>query len=408
MSFDVEKLRQEFPILQRQVHGKPLIYFDNAASVQKPKEVLKAIQSYYSDVNANVHRGIHTLSQEATQLMEDSREKLRAFINAEKVYEVLFVRGTTEGNNLVAHGISPLIEQGDEIIISQMEHHSNIVPWQMLCERTGAVLKYIPMLPDGSLDMDAYDSLLSDRTKMVTAVYVSNALGVINPIKEIIDKAHSYGAWVLIDAAQSIAHLKTDVQELDVDFLTFSGHKMYGPTGSGVLYGKENILEKMQPYMGGGEMIKEVSLEKTTYAELPFKFEAGTPNIEANIVIGDAVDFIFKYGLDNFREHEKELLSYCLNKLSEIEGLEIYAKDTPRSGAISFNLKIEGAHPSDVGFILDKQGIAVRTGHHCTQPIMKFFGIPGTVRASFACYNTKEEIDVFIESLKKTYTILSS
>lgn len=407
MKFDLNNIRSQFPILTREINGHPLIYLDNAASSQKPKVVLEAIQNYYSEFNANVHRGIHTISQEATEMMENSRKKVRAFINAKHDYEVLFTKGTTEGINLVAMSIAHLIKENDEILITEIEHHSNIVPWQILCQKTGAKLKFIPLKQDGTLDMDNLDHLITDKTKLIAINQVSNALGVINPIESIIEKAKKVGAWTLIDAAQSSPHLSIDVQKLDCDFLVFSGHKMYAPTGVGILYGKEEVLNQLSPFHGGGEMIEEVWMEKSTYAGLPFKFEAGTPNIEANIVLGDAIDFINSIGIDQIQKHEDELLNYTHQKLSELDEVIIYAENAKRAGAISFNLNIDGVHPSDVGMILDKKGIAVRTGHHCAQPIMRKLGIKGTVRASFAVFNTKEEIDQMIDGIKLAIKMLA-
>ena len=407
MSFNIQDIRAQFPILEREVNGNPLIYFDNAATSQKPKIVLDAIDNYYEKFNANVHRGIHTISQEATVMMEDAREKVRNFINAKQAHEVLFTKGTTEGINLIASVLRDVIKANDEILITGIEHHSNIVPWQMLCERTGAKLKYIPLNENGSLQIEKLDELITPNTKLVAVNQISNALGIINPIEKIIEKAHQVGAWVLIDAAQSIPHTKVDVQKMDCDFLVFSGHKMYAPTGTGVLYGKEEILNELPPYHGGGEMIKEVWMDHSTYAGLPFKYEAGTPNIAGNIVLGTAVDFINSVGIESIHQHEDELLSYASNKLSELEEVVIYGKDVPRSGAVSFNLNLLGVHPSDVGMILDKKGIAVRTGHHCAQPIMRHFGIPGTVRASFAVFNNKEEIDQLIEGVKLSIRMLA-
>lgn len=407
MSFNIQDIRAQFSILEREVNGNPLIYFDNAATSQKPKIVLDAIDNYYEKFNANVHRGIHTISQEATVMMEDAREKVRNFINAKQAHEVLFTKGTTEGINLIASVLRDVIKANDEILITGIEHHSNIVPWQMLCERTGAKLKYIPLNENGSLQIEKLDELITPNTKLVAVNQISNALGIINPIEKIIEKAHQVGAWVLIDAAQSIPHTKVDVQKMDCDFLVFSGHKMYAPTGTGVLYGKEEILNELPPYHGGGEMIKEVWMDHSTYAGLPFKYEAGTPNIAGNIVLGTAVDFINSVGIESIHQHEDELLSYASNKLSELEEVVIYGKDVPRSGAVSFNLNLLGVHPSDVGMILDKKGIAVRTGHHCAQPIMRHFGIPGTVRASFAVFNNKEEIDQLIEGVKLSIRMLA-
>lgn len=407
MSFNLENIRAQFPILERKVNGNPLIYFDNAATSQKPKIVLDAIENYYEKFNSNVHRGIHTISQEATVMMENAREKIRNFINAKQAHEVLFTKGTTEGINLISSVLRDRIQRDDEILITGLEHHSNIVPWQMLCERTGAKLKYIPLNENGSLQIEKLDELITPNTKLIAVNQISNALGIINPVEEIIRKAHQAGAWVLIDAAQSAPHTKIDVQKMDCDFLVFSGHKMYAPTGTGILYGKEEILNELPPYHGGGEMIKEVFMDHSTYAGLPFKYEAGTPNIAGNIVLGTAVDFINSVGIETIHQHEDELLRYATSKLSELEEVVIYGKDAPRSGAVSFNLNLSGVHPSDVGMILDKKGIAVRTGHHCAQPIMRHFGIPGTVRASFAIFNSKEEIDQLIEGVKLSIKMLA-
>lgn len=406
MNFKFSDIRSQFPILTREVNGNSLIYMDNAATSQKPQVVLDAIENYYGKFNANVHRGIHTISQEATVMMEDAREKVRNFINARHAHEVIFTKGTTEGINLVANVLREVLRPGDEIITTEIEHHSNIVPWQMLCKRTGAQLKYIPLDEDGRLQVEKLDELITQNTKLLTVNQVSNALGVINPVKEIIAKAHQAGAWVLIDGAQSIPHTKVDVQDLDADFFIFSGHKMYAPTGTGILYGKEDILNELPPFHGGGEMIKEVWMDKSTYAGLPFKFEGGTPNIEGNIVLGTAVDFINSIGIETIHHYETELVNYTTQKLSELEEVIIYGKDLPRSGAVSFNLNLKGVHPSDVGMILDKKGIAVRTGHHCAQPIMRHFGIPGTVRASFAVFNSKEEIDQLAAGTKLAIQML--
>lgn len=406
--FDIKEIRSQFPILNQQVNGKPLIYLDNAASSQKPISVLETWQKYYEEINANVHRGIHTLSQLATEEMENSRKKVQHFINAKHDYEVIFTRGTTEGINLIAYslGNSNFIKKDDEIIISYLEHHSNIVPWQMLCERTGANLKVIPIDENGILQLDFLDQNLSEKTKIVSVNQVSNALGVINPIEEIIAKVRTQSsALMVIDGAQSVPHFEIDVQKIDCDFFVFSGHKMYAPMGVGILYGKEEILEKMQPFHGGGEMIATCSFEKTTYAGLPFKLEAGTPNVGGNIALGAAVDFIKKVGIQNIRNHENTLLEYAQKKLLEIDGLKIYGEKAKRAGVVSFNLKGVGI-ASDVGMILDKLGIAVRTGHHCTQPIMDFFNVAGTVRASFAVFNTLEEIDALAEGVKKAQRML--
>lgn len=406
---DINYIRSQFPILTREVNGKPLVYLDNAATSQKPLSVLNAEKRYYEELNSNVHRGIHTLSQLATEEMEISRKKIQRFINAEHDYEVLFTRGTTEGINTVAYSVSNsgMLTKGDEIVISYLEHHSNIVPWQMLCERTGAVLKTIPMDQEGVLQIDVLDELISEKTKIVAFSYVSNALGVINPAKEIIEKARKNSdAWILVDGAQAVPHFSIDVQDLDCDFFVFSGHKMYAPTGTGILYGKEEKLEKMQPFLGGGEMIETCSFEGTTYAPLPFKFEAGTPNIAGNICIGEAADFINSVGHHIIQNHEKRLLQYAQQKLLELDHIKIYGEKANRTSVVSFNLLNAGI-ASDAGMILDKMGIAVRTGHHCTQPIMKFFDIAGTVRASFAMYNTFEEVDILVEGVKKAQMMLS-
>lgn len=402
---DINKVRADFPILNQKVNGKPLVYFDNAATSQKPQVVIDAIADYYETINANIHRGVHTLSQLATDAYELSRQKIQKHINAKHSHEVLFTTGTTHGINLVASGFSEFVKEGNAVMISAMEHHSNIVPWQMLCERVGAELLVIPMNEKGELIMDEFEKLLSAKVKIVSVNHISNSLGTINPIKHIIEKAHSVGAAVLIDGAQSAPHLNIDMQELDCDFYTFSGHKACGPTGSGILYGKEELLNKLPPYQGGGEMIKEVTFEKTTYAELPHKFEAGTPNIEAGIVLGTAIDYLNSIGLDNIQAYEQELLEYGTQKLQEIEGLKIIGTAAAKTSVISFN--IEGVHPYDIGAIVDKMGIAVRTGHHCTQPVMDFFDIPGTVRASFSFYNTKEEIDALVEAVVKAKRMLS-
>lgn len=403
--FDITKIRKDFPILDREVNGKPLIYFDNAATSQKPRAVINAIVDYYSNYNANIHRGVHTLSQEATQAYEDAREKIRQHFNAARSHEIILTSGTTHSINLVASGFASILEQQDEIIVSAMEHHSNIVPWQMLCEKTGATLKVIPMTRQGELDMKAYERLLSDKTKLVFVNHVSNALGTINPIKDIIDKGHEYGAAVLIDGAQATPHIKPDVQELNCEFYTCSAHKICGPTGVGMLYGKEEWLQRLPPYQGGGEMISEVTFEKTTYADLPHKFEAGTPNIAGVIAFGVALDYMNQLGFEQIAAYEKTLLDHATRKLTEIDKMVIYGTSLQKTAVISFN--IEGIHPYDIGSILDKLGIAVRTGHHCAQPIMDYYKIPGTVRASFSFYNTIEEIDLFIEALLRAINMLS-
>ena len=404
--FDINNIRSQFPILGQKVNGKPLVYLDNAATSQKPLSVIKTWEKYYETINANVHRGIHTLSQLATEEMELARQKIQKFINAKHDYEIIFTKGTTEGINLVAYALTNQIQKDDEIIISYLEHHSNIVPWQMLCERTGAKLKVIPMDENGILQIDVLDSWLNEKTKVVSVNQVSNALGIINPIEKIIEKTRQLSnAYVLIDGAQSSPHFKIDVQKMDCDFFVFSGHKMYAPMGTGILYGKESVLENLHPFHGGGEMIAVCSFEKTTYAGLPFKFEAGTPNVGGNIALGAAVDFINQIGHENLQNHENELLTYAQKKLLELEGIKIYGEKANRTGVVSFNLEGVGI-ASDTGMILDKMGIAVRTGHHCTQPIMDFFSIAGTVRASFAVYNTLEEIDILVEGVKKAQKML--
>lgn len=403
--FDIEKIRADFPILQRKVNGYPLVYFDNAATSQTPQMVINAIVDYYSNYNANIHRGVHSLSQEATNAYELARQKIQHHFNAKHTNEIIFTSGTTHGINLVANGFSSLLIKGDEIIVSALEHHSNIVPWQMLCERTEAKLKVIPMNEDGELVMSAYENLLSKNTKLVFVNHISNALGTINPIKEIVEKAHNIGAAVLIDGAQAVPHIKVDVQALGADFYVASAHKMCGPTGIGFLYGKEKWLKKLPPYQGGGEMIAEVTFEKTTFADLPHKFEAGTPNVCGGIAFGVAIDYMNSIGFDNIAAYENELLVYATEKLLEIEGLKIYGTTKNKTSVISFN--IEGIHPYDIGTIVDKLGIAVRTGHHCAQPIMDFYNIPGTVRASFAFYNTKEEIDKLVAAVRKAEGMLA-
>ena len=402
---DIQKIRADFPILSEKVNGKPLVYFDNGATSQKPQVVIDAIEKYYSTYNANIHRGVHTLSQLATNAYEAARNTIQAHINAKHNYEVIFTSGTTFGINLVANGMAAFIKPGDEVMVSALEHHSNIVPWQFLCEKTGAKLVVIPMNEKGELVVSEFDNLLSDKTKLVAVNHISNALGTINPIEYIIKKAHEKGAAVLIDGAQATPHLKPDVQALNCDFYVFSGHKICGPTGVGILYGKEEWLRKLPPYQGGGEMIAEVTFEKTTYADLPHKFEAGTPNIEGGIVLGTAIDYMNSVGFEAIATYENELLTYGTKKLQEIEGLTIYGTSKNKASVISFN--INGIHPYDIGAIIDKLGIAVRTGHHCAQPIMNYFNIPGTIRASFAFYNTKEEIDIFVEALKKAQLMLS-
>ncbi|HQZ24622.1 MAG TPA: cysteine desulfurase [Flavobacterium sp.] len=402
---DINKVRADFPILSRTVNGKPLVYFDNGATSQKPQIVIDAIAKYYQEINANIHRGVHTLSQLATDAYEISRGKIQNHINAKFAHEVIFTSGTTHSINAVANGFASILKSGDEVLVSAMEHHSNIVPWQMLCERTGAILRVIPMNENGELIMAEYDKLLSDKTKIVTVNHISNALGTVNPVKYMIDKAHEFGAAILIDGAQAVPHLKPDVQALDCDFYVFSGHKICGPTGVGILYGKEAWLNKLPPYQGGGEMIKEVTFEKTTYADLPHKFEAGTPDIAGGIVLGTAVDYLNSIGFENIQQQELELLDYATKRLLEIDGLKIFGTAKEKTSVISFN--VGEIHPYDIGTIVDKLGIAVRTGHHCAQPIMDFFKIPGTIRASFAFYNTKEEIDLMVEAVKKAQLMLA-
>lgn len=405
-TLDVEKIREDFPILGTTINGRPLVYLDNAATTQKPWQVIKAIEHYYTGLNSNVHRGVHHLSQLATDAFEASRKTIGAFINAKNDYEVIYTRGTTEGINLVASCYGKqFVQRGDVIIISAMEHHSNIVPWQMLCEEKGAYLKVIPINEKGELLIDRFKAMLDEKVKMVAVTYVSNSLGTINPVREIIKLAHQQNIPVLLDAAQAIQHMTVDVQELDVDFLAFSGHKLYGPTGIGVLYGKEKWLNQMPPYQGGGEMIKTVSFEKTTFNELPFKFEAGTPNIEAAICLGAAIDYINEIGLNNILQYEQELLEYATGKISAIDGIKLIGTADNKASVLSFI--IDKIHPYDVGVILDKLGIAVRTGHHCTQPLMDFFHIPGTIRASFAFYNTREEIDKLAEAVQKAISMLA-
>lgn len=405
MSFNIEKIRADFPILSRKVNGHPLVYLDNAATSQTPRQVVETIVDYYYHHNANIHRGVHTLSQEATDAYEAARHKLQKHFNAKEAHEIIFTAGTTHGINLVAQGFTDILQKGDEIIVSALEHHSNIVPWQMLCERTGAVLKVIPMNEEGVLILSEYEKLLSEKTKLVFVNHISNALGTINPIAEIIDKAHSKGAAVLIDGAQSCSHIKPDLQKLNVDFYVTSAHKMCGPTGVGILYMKEEWGQKLPPYQGGGEMIAEVTFEKSTYADLPHKFEAGTPNISGGIAFGAAIDYLNEIGFENIVAQEDKLLQYATEKLLEIEGLKIYGTGPDKTSVISFN--IEGIHPYDIGTIVDKLGIAVRTGHHCAQPIMAFYNIPGTVRASFAFYNTMEEVDALVDAVKKAKIMLS-
>ena len=401
---DVQKIRKDFPILNREVNGKPLVYFDNAATSQTPVQVIETIADYYKNYNANIHRGVHALSQEATDVYEAARRKIQKHFNATQSHEIIFTSGTTHSINIVSNGYAQLLKKGDELIVSALEHHSNIVPWQMLCEKTGAILKIIPMNQDGVLIMSEYEKLLSEKTRLVFVNHVSNALGTVNPIEEIITKAHAVGAEVLIDGAQASPHIRADVQALDVDYYVTSAHKLCGPTGIGMLYGKESALKRLPPSQGGGEMIAEVTFEKTTYADLPHKFEAGTPNIAGGIAFGAALDYINAIGMEQIATYEEELLQYATYKLGKIPGLKIYGTAPKKTALISFN--VEGIHPYDIGSILDKLGIAVRTGHHCAQPIMDYYQIPGTVRASFSFYNTLEEINSMVEALKKAITML--
>ena len=402
---NIDNIRKDFPILNREVNGKPLVYLDNAATSQTPQQVIDAIVDYYSNYNANIHRGVHALSQEATDKYEKARIKIQKHFNAKESYEIILTAGTTESINLVANGFADLLQKDEEIIVSALEHHSNIVPWQMLCKKTGASLKVIPMTQEGELDMHAYADLLSDNTKLIFVNHISNALGTINPIESIIEQAHKVGAAVLVDGAQACPHIKPDVQALDVDFYVTSAHKICGPTGVGMLYGKQEWLEKLPPYQGGGEMIATVSFEKTTYAGLPHKFEAGTPNICGGIAFGAALDYMNNIGFKEIAAYEQELLEYATSELLKIEGLKIYGTSEQKTSVISFN--IEGIHPYDIGTLLDKMGIAVRTGHHCAQPIMTFYNIPGTVRASFSFYNTKTEIETFVKAVKKSKMMLN-
>lgn len=402
--FNVREIREEFPALRQQVYGKNLIYFDNGATSQKPKLVLDAINLFYSKENANIHRGVHYLSQRATTDYEAARQRIQRYLGARKSEEIIFTKGTTDSINLVAFSFGSTLSAGDEILISAMEHHSNIVPWQMLCERQGCVLKVAPINQRGELIMDEFDKLLSKKTKLVAVTHISNTLGTVNPVKEIIQKAHAVGAKVLIDGAQSIQHMRINVKELDCDFYVFSSHKVFGPTGIGVLYGKEEILDRMPPYQGGGDMIARVTFERTTYNELPFKFEAGTPHIAGGICLGKAFEFLESVDMEAAERHERELAKYAEDMLDTFEGLQIIGEAKNKTSVVSFSLK--GIHPFDIGTLLDKQGIAVRTGHHCTQPLMDFYGIPGTVRASFAFYNTKQEIDTFVEAVERSLSML--
>ncbi len=401
---DINNIRKQFPILDSVIHGKPLAYFDNAATTHKPDRVVKKVNEVYETLNSNIHRGVHYLSNQATLAYENAREKVQHFIHAAHSHEVIFTSGATGAINLLANSFGETyIEEGDEIIISTMEHHSNIVPWQMMCKRRKAVLKVIPINEKGELIIDEFKKLLSTKTKLVAVTYVSNALGTVNPVKEIIEATHGNNSLVMIDASQAVQHIKVDVQELDLDFMVFSGHKIYGPTGTGVLYGKEKLLNEMEPWQGGGEMIKTVTFEETTYNELPFKFEAGTPNIAGAIGLGEAVDFVAEIGVDHIYQYEDELLQYATEKFLSIPGMKIYGTSDKKASVISF--LVNNIHPFDMGTMLDKMGLAVRTGHHCAQPIMDYYGIPGTLRASFAIYNTKEEIDRLVEGISKVAMI---
>ena len=404
MGLNLTTIRADFPILSRKVNGQDLVYLDNAATSQTPTQVIDVIADYYQSYNANIHRGVHTLSQEATDKFEQARQSIQTHFNIRKSHEVIFTSGTTHSINLVAFGFGTLLGPGDEVIVSALEHHANIVPWQMMCERSGAILRVIPMTDDGTLDMHAYKELLNKKPKLVFVNHVSNALGTINPIEEIIQKAHKVGAAVLVDGAQACGHIKPDLQKLDVDFYTVSAHKLCGPTGIGMLYGKEKWLNKLPPYQGGGEMIDEVTFEKTTYADLPHKFEAGTPNICGGIAFGAALDYMNTIGFDAIGSYEDELLQYATEQLTQIEGLRIYGDNKHKTAVISFN--IDSIHPYDVGTLLDKMGIAVRTGHHCAQPIMDYYKIPGTIRASFAFYNTKDEVDTFVNGVQRAVAML--
>ncbi|MBU3660051.1 MAG: cysteine desulfurase [Flavobacteriales bacterium] len=402
--FNVKEIREQFPALRQKIYGKNLVYFDNGATSQKPQLVLDAINLFYSKENANIHRGVHFMSQKATTEYEASRIRIQKYLNAKKSEEIIFTKGATDGINLVAFSYGELLQAGDEILISAMEHHSNIVPWQMLCLRKGLVLKVIPINKKGEILMEEYEKMLSRKTKLVAITHISNTLGTINPIKEIVQKAHSVGAKVLVDGAQSIQHLKVDVRDLDCDFFVFSSHKVFGPTGIGVLYGKEDLLDRMPPYQGGGDMISKVTFERTTYNELPFKFEAGTPHIAGGICLGTAFEYLESIDMVAAEKHERELAKYAEDILDTFEGLHIIGEAKNKTSVVSFT--VDGLHPFDIGTLLDKQGIAVRTGHHCTQPLMDFFKIPGTVRASFAFYNTRQEIDLFVEAFEKSLSML--
>jgi cysteine desulfurase / selenocysteine lyase len=402
--YDIEKVRKDFPILSMKVHGKKLVYLDNAATTQKPAAVINALKKYYEEENSNIHRGVHTLSEKATKVFEDAREKVRNFINAKSIREVIFTKGTTESINLIANSFGKkFIKEGDEIIISYMEHHSNIVPWQMLCEEKKAILKVVPINDMGELELDAFYSLISEKTKLISIVYVSNSLGSVNPVNEIIEAAHGKGIPVLLDAAQAVNHIPVDVQELNCDFLVFSGHKLYGPTGIGIMYGKEEMLKPLPPYQGGGDMISKVTFEETRYNELPFKFEAGTPNIAGAVGLGAAIDYLTAIGLKEIAAYEKELLEYATEQLLKIKELSIIGNAKNKCSVVSFVL--DGIHPHDIGTFLDYEGIAVRTGHHCTQPVMERFNVPATSRASFALYNTKEEVDILVKGIEKVIEV---
>ncbi len=402
---DIKKIRDDFPILKRKINGNQLVYFDNAATSQTPQVVIDEISNYYSNYNSNIHRGVHKLSQEATDAYEKARETIRLNFNAKHSHEIIFTSGSTHGINIVASGYIDILKKGDEIILSEMEHHSNIVPWQMLCDKTGAVLKVAPMDDNGVLILEEFKAICNNKTQLVVISHVSNALGTINPIELILSIAHLNDAVVLIDGAQAAPHIKIDLQELDIDFYVVSGHKLMGPTGVGVLYGKERLLNMLPPYQGGGEMIEEVTFKKTTYAKLPHKFEAGTPNIAGGIALGTAIKYLNKIGLNSIAKYENILLEYATIELLKIEGLKIYGQSREKTAVVSFN--IESIHPYDIGVILDKLGIAVRTGHHCAQPIMDHFKIPGTIRASFSFYNTKAEIDIMIKAIKRAKKMLS-
>lgn len=404
MALDLNHIRNQFPILSTKVGKYRLVYFDNGATSQKPRVVIDAINRYYEQENANIHRGVHHLSQVSTDNYEKARRTIQEHLNAPHEHEIIFTKGTTDGINLIAESFGKLLTDGDEILITEMEHHSNIVPWQMLVERKGLTLRYIPMTNLGELDFSQLETLINEKTRLIAITHISNALGTINPIEDIIKKGHAVGAKVLIDAAQSLQHMRVDVQQLDCDFLVFSGHKVFGPTGVGILYGKEKLLNEMPPYQGGGDMIKTVSMSGTTYNELPHKFEAGTPNIIGGIGLGVAIEWLSGFNFEDIQQHETDLLEYATDALSKIDGIKIYGEAENKSSVISF--LIEGTHPYDIGTLLNQQGIAVRTGHHCTQPIMEFFDIPGTIRASFSFYNTKEEIDQFIKALEKAIQML--